>query len=222
VSRRRRRARAWGIALLVAVAALAGAAAGWLLTREERADGEAHPAGAAHSPSPSPDLIPGTPAIEADTAFVTEAELIERLRARALVVPVLGVAPDTLVPSFHDARGEAAHEALDIPAPRGTPVVAVEDGTIAKLFTSVPGGLTVYQYDPSRSFAYYYGHLDGYAEGLVEGAAVARGQILGYVGSTGNADPAVPHLHFAIFRLAPGAQWWQGEAIDPYEVLKNE
>ena len=112
------------------------------------------------------------------------------------------------------------HEALDIMAPAGTPVVAVEDGKVAKLFTSKAGGLTVYQFDPSQSVAYYYAHLQGYASGLTEGAAIRRGQVIGYVGSTGNADPAAPHLHFAIFVLGPDKRWWQGTAIDPYPVLR--
>ena len=91
---------------------------------------------------------------------------------------------------------------------------------MAKLFTSKAGGLTIYQFDRSRSVAYYYAHLQGYASGLVEGAKVSRGQVLGYVGSTGNASPAAPHLHFAIFVLGPEKHWWQGKAIDPYLVFR--
>ena len=105
-------------------------------------------------------------------------------------------------------------------APAGTPVVAVEDGTVEKLFTSEAGGLTVYQFDPSRSVAYYYAHLQGYAAGLAEGAHVMRGQVLGYVGSTGNANPDAPHLHFAIFVLGPEKRWSEGTAIDPSLVLR--
>ena len=106
-------------------------------------------------------------------------------------------------------------------APRRTPVLAVDDGMIAKLFNSRGGGgLTIYQFDPSEIFCYYYAHLDGYAPGLREGQAVRRGEIIGYVGSTGNASPDAPHLHFAIFRLTPERQWWKGEPINPYPVLK--
>jgi peptidoglycan LD-endopeptidase LytH len=142
------------------------------------------------------------------------------LIAKHLTLPVEGTKTEDLSPQFFDARGQRGHEAIDIPARRGQPVVAVEDGRIAKLFLSKPGGLTIYQFDPTSKFAYYYAHLDRYADGLAEGARVTRGQIIGYVGSTGNADPCYPHLHFGIFRLGPEAQWWKGEALDPYPALK--
>jgi peptidoglycan LD-endopeptidase LytH len=101
-------------------------------------------------------------------------------------------------------------------------VVGAQDGTIVKLFTSKAGGLTIYQFDTSQTFCYYYAHLDGYADGLQEGSRVRKGQLLGYVGSTGNASADAPHLHFAIFRLTPERQWWKGEPINPYPVLKSE
>jgi murein DD-endopeptidase MepM/ murein hydrolase activator NlpD len=148
------------------------------------------------------------------------AGVVETLRSRALTIPVRGLDAAALVPSFSQARGERVHEALDIMAAAGTAVVAVEDGTVAKLFTSKAGGLTLYQFDPSQSVAYYYAHLQGYAPGVVEGATVTRGQVIGYVGSTGNASPTAPHLHFAIFVLGPEKHWWQGTAIDPYRVFK--
>jgi murein DD-endopeptidase MepM/ murein hydrolase activator NlpD len=99
-------------------------------------------------------------------------------------------------------------------------VLAVDDGTIAKLFLSKPGGITIYQFDATSSYAYYYAHLSRYAEGLQERAAVARGQVIGYVGTTGNAPPETPHLHFAIFQLTEQKRWWQGTAIDPYPLLR--
>jgi murein DD-endopeptidase MepM/ murein hydrolase activator NlpD len=106
-------------------------------------------------------------------------------------------------------------------APRGTPVRAVEDGTIAKLFESRGGGgLTIYQFDPSETFCYYYAHLDGYALGIREGQTVRRGQVIGYVGSTGNASPDAPHLHFTIFQLTPERKWWKGEPLNPYPVFR--
>jgi murein DD-endopeptidase MepM/ murein hydrolase activator NlpD len=151
---------------------------------------------------------------------VAAGAVVERLRARALTLPVSGVTATALVPSFSQARGERVHEALDIMAPAGTPVVAVDDGTVAKLFTSKAGGLTIYQFDPAQSLVYYYAHLQGYASGVVDGAAVRRGQVIGYVGSTGNANPAAPHLHFAIFVLGPDKRWWQGSPIDPYPVFR--
>jgi len=143
------------------------------------------------------------------------------LAARRLLIPVEGVRASELRHTFADRRdgGGRPHEALDILAPRGTPVFAVDDGRLVKLFTSVPGGLTVYQFDPSGRYAYYYAHLDRYADGLKEGMALARGDLIGHVGSTGNASPDTPHLHFAIFRLGPERQWWKGTPVDPYPLL---
>jgi murein DD-endopeptidase MepM/ murein hydrolase activator NlpD len=142
--------------------------------------------------------------------------------ADTLMIPVAGVAASQLQDTFGDNRGsdgERAHEALDIMAPRGTPVLAASDGKVEKLFTSVPGGLTIYQFDPTRTWAYYYAHLDRYAPGLAEGRQLKRGDVIGYVGSTGNASEDAPHLHFAIFVLGPEKRWWQGTAIDPYPLL---
>src|SRR5688572_5106202 len=130
-------------------------------------------------------------------AALTVAGAAELLGSKDLAFPVQGH-ERALRDNFHEKRGKATHEALDIMAPRGTPVVAVEDGTIAKLFKSVPGGLTVYQFDSTGQLAYYYAHLDRYAPDLKEGATVRRGQVIGYVGSTGNAAPHAPHLHFAV------------------------
>jgi len=139
--------------------------------------------------------------------------------ADKLLVPVFGVKPAQLSDTFNDKRGLGKHEALDIPAPRGTPVIAVDDGRIAKLFRSIPGGLTIYHFDPGEKFAYYYAHLDGYAAGVAEGKQVKRGEVIGYVGSTGNANSANPHLHFTIFELGPEKRWWKGTAINPYPLL---
>lgn len=152
-----------------------------------------------------------------------DASTVARLRARDLTIPVQSVAASQLADSYLQARagGARAHEALDIMAPRGTPVMAVEDGRIAKLFLSKPGGITVYQFDGAREFAYYYAHLDRYAPGLAEGMAVRKGQVIGYVGSTGNALPEAPHLHFAIFRLGPERQWWRGTPINPFGIWRQ-
>ena len=137
-----------------------------------------------------------------------------------LMVPVQGVRPDQLHDTFGDARGsERRHEALDIMAPAGTPVLAVADGHVEKLFDSERGGLTIYQFEDTGTWCYYYAHLQAYAPGLAEGQAVERGEVIGYVGSSGNADPAAPHLHFAVFALTPERQWWKGEAINPYPLL---
>jgi len=138
----------------------------------------------------------------------------------ALTIPVQGITAAQLRDTFSEARSQGrVHEALDIMAPRGTPVLAVADGSVEKLFTSVPGGLTIYQFEPSGRYAYYYAHLDRYADGLSEKQSIRRGDVIGYVGSTGNADPSAPHLHFAIFELGPERQWWKGTAINPYPVF---
>ena len=118
-------------------------------------------------------------------------------------------------------RGSGAHEAIDIAAPRGTPVVASADGRIVKLFRSVPGGLTIYQFDPDARYALYYAHLDDYAHGLREGRPVKRGEVIGFVGTTGNAPSEAPHLHFAIFRLGPEKWWWKGTPINPFSWLNE-
>jgi murein DD-endopeptidase MepM/ murein hydrolase activator NlpD len=143
----------------------------------------------------------------------------EGLAARKLSLPVAGAKAGDLRDDYNDARGGHTHEALDIPAPRGTEVVAVEDETVAKLFTSRDGGLTVYAFDPSRTYCYYYAHLDRYAEGLAAGMTLKRGEVLGYVGTTGNAPPRSPHLHFGIFKLGADKRWWEGTPLDPYPVL---
>jgi peptidoglycan LD-endopeptidase LytH len=138
------------------------------------------------------------------------------------VVPVVGIDADTLKSTFDEARGAGArrHEAMDILAPRGTPVVAAVAGRVVKLFTSAAGGLTVYQFDVREEYCYYYAHLDAYAADLTEGQVVAKGQIIGYVGTTGNAPPGTPHLHFAIFRLGSDKHWWEGEPVDPITFLR--
>jgi peptidoglycan LD-endopeptidase LytH len=143
------------------------------------------------------------------------------LAGRDLLIPVEGVKADQLTRQFDDTRGGLRrHEALDILAPRITPVRAVEGGTIARLFYSKAGGTTIYQFDPSGMFCYYYAHLERYADGLREGQAVGKGQLLGYVGTSGNAPKDSPHLHFAIFRLTEAKHWWEGTPIDPYDVLR--
>jgi len=141
------------------------------------------------------------------------------LAARQLLMPVQGFDPKGLRDNFEEMRGLRRHEALDIMAPRGTPVVAADDGTIAKLFRSVAGGITIYQFDPAQKFVYYYAHLDRYRDGLGQGDAVKRGEVIGYVGSTGNAPANAPHLHFTIFELGPEKRWWRGKAVNPYPYL---
>jgi murein DD-endopeptidase MepM/ murein hydrolase activator NlpD len=136
-----------------------------------------------------------------------------------MIPPVRGLTLADLRDSFDEVHSGHRHEAIDIPSPKGTPVLAVVSGTVRKLFLSKPGGNTIYQFDESGVDCYYYAHLDAYATGLREGMHVGRGDVIGYVGSTGNADARAPHLHFAIFELGPEKLWWKGKAVNPYPVL---
>lgn len=204
------------IGLSFALGALVDVALTWRLHEFEPGSAETAAARRTFAPTPKPEPPPVA------TTGVTRGGDVELLRDRELEVPVEGIDGDDLHDTFSDRRGVGrTHEALDIMAPRGTPVVAVEDGTIAKLFLSEGGGgITIYQFDPSTQYSYYYAHLDRYAPGLREGQAVRRGDVIGYVGSTGNASPDAPHLHFGIFRLTPERQWWKGEALNPYDILR--
>ena len=144
----------------------------------------------------------------------------EDLLRRGLEFPVTGI-PRTLTNSFDDPRsGARLHHAVDIMAPRGSPVRAVDEGTIAKLASGGAGGTTIYQYDGDQRYCYYYAHLQGYATGLREGQKVARGDVIGYVGTTGNAPENAPHLHFAIFRLDEGKDWGNGTPVNPFPLLR--
>lgn len=139
-----------------------------------------------------------------------------------IAVPVAGINPDQLVDTFTQARagGGRVHDAIDIMAAAGTPVVAASEGVVERLFFSQGGGgITAYIRSKDGRWISYYAHMQGYAPGLVEGQKVERGQIIGHVGSTGNASPAGPHLHFAIHRMGPHEKWWQGTAINPYPLL---
>jgi murein DD-endopeptidase MepM/ murein hydrolase activator NlpD len=162
-------------------------------------------------------------AVEARTDGATPdlSEAEAELARRDLSMPVEGVAPAMLTRQFDDARGSARrHEAIDILAPRNTPVKAVENGVIARLFHSRAGGLTIYQFDPTERYCYYYAHLERYAPGLQERDYVKKGQVIGYVGTSGNAPKDTPHLHFAIFQLTADKRWWEGQALDPYDILR--
>ena len=139
-----------------------------------------------------------------------------------LTIPVSGVRREQLADTFTQARDDGArvHNAIDILAPLGTPVVAAAAGQVEKLFVSVRGGNTIYIRSPDRTLIYYYAHLDAYAPGLAEKQAVRQGQSLGTVGFSGDASPDAPHLHFEIQQTAPQAGWWQGKvALNPYPLL---
>jgi len=174
------------------------------------------PVAVATTGEPSPVAMP-PPSAEPVIGSVPSYELAER----DLVLPVQGIKPEQLTRTFSDRRGAARlHEAIDILAPLGTPVLAVEGGTVARLFLSKAGGITVYQFDPTERFCYYYAHLDRYADGLGEGHRLKKGQVIGYVGVSGNAPKNAPHLHFAVFKLTEAKRWWEGSPIDPYDVLR--
>ena len=142
------------------------------------------------------------------------------LASRNLGLPLPNLKHADLRDSFNEIRSDGKpHEATDIMAPRGTLVLAIGDGTVTKLFYSRFGGNTVYEFDPPQIYCYYYAHLDRYAPGTREGMLVHKGDVLGYVGATGDASSAAPHLHLAIFRLGPEKQWWVGTAINPFPLL---
>ena len=194
-------------------AAASGFLAGMLVMSEPRAVSPPAPERTLVAPVTPPAPVSATPTIGAD--------LPAELRQRHLTLPVQGLEAGELRDTFDEMRGGSRrHEALDILAPRNTPVLAVEDGRVAKLFLSDAGGMTIYQFDPTKTYAYYYAHLERYADGLKDGDRVERGQVIGYVGTTGNAPRDTPHLHFAIFKLTDEKRWWQGSAIDPYPILK--
>ena len=177
------------------------------------------------TPSPSPEATPSLrlPTFPLATPFPSPPATPFAgfaLGRDSLVMPVEGAKGADLRDNFDEKRGSMRrHEAIDIMAPRGTPVVAAVDGSVEKLFTSKQGGLTVYEFDRARNLCYYYAHLDRYAEGVKEGQLVHHGDRLGYVGSTGDASAEAPHLHFAIFQLGPEKRWWVGTPINPYPYL---
>lgn len=205
--------------ILTAVVTAAATSAVWLaifnLREDERTAAPAEPVATA---SRAPAAVPAKPRLAPDLAPQAD---YRALAERRLTIPVAGTMASHLMNTFGDERGGGGrqHQALDIMAPRGTPVVAVEDGAVEKLFQSAPGGLTIYQFDPTRTYSYYYAHLDRYADGLTEGKAVKRGEVIGYVGFTGNASPEGPHLHFAIFKLGPEKRWYEGAPLNPFPVL---
>jgi len=172
----------------------------------------------AETPSSSTAVTPAA-AVENPALPASVDEATGNLRGRSLLIPVQGITRNDLQNTFDDPRDKTrVHEALDILAPSGTPVLATEDGTIEKLFTSVRGGLTIYQFDPTRTYCYYYAHLDHYRPGLKEHERVSRGDVIGFVGTTGNAPKNTPHLHFSIFLLTDKKEWWEGTALNPYNV----
>jgi murein DD-endopeptidase MepM/ murein hydrolase activator NlpD len=158
---------------------------------------------------------------DSTVAGTTAAEL--DMLSSELIIPIPGVQPSDLRDTFHELRGGGTrmHEALDIMAPRGTPILSAAPGRVLKLHDSKDGGLMVYAADSSDQFVLMYAHLDHYAAGVVDGLPLQRGQVIGYVGTTGDAQPNAPHLHFAIAHPADVKLWWTGAAIDPRPLLRR-
>ena len=170
-------------------------------------------------PAPTPLTVP--PIVSAPPARgEADRKLPESGAAPHLAMPLAAMSSASLTESFYDSRDGRKHEALDLPAARGTPVLAVAEGNVAKLFTSKPGGLTVYQFDNSQKYCYYYAHLDRYQPGLKEGTLLRQAEVLGYVGTTGNANAKSPHLHFAVFEVGPEKKWWNGKPVDPLPLFQ--
>lgn len=174
---------------------------------------------------PVPHPVPAPPDLgHTASASVPQLPALPQVNAPAvmpLTLPFPDLRPGDLQDTFDQGRGNHKHEAIDIMRPRGTPVHAVVEGNIVKLFNSKYGGLTIYQFDNAGVYCYYYAHLDRYDPSLKEGTLVRAGSVIGYVGSSGDANPSAPHLHFAVFRLGPQKHWWEGTAIDPYPSLLN-
>ncbi len=162
----------------------------------------------------------GAPAVAAGAAVVS-AEDLAYLRERELLMPVAGARAAKVAGSFDDDRsGGRVHHATDILAARGTPVLAADEGRIWKVRWNALGGNTIYAVDPLERFVFYYAHLDSYRDGLLEGAAVRKGDTLGFVGTTGNAPPNVPHLHFQVARLGADRRYWAGTPVDVLPFLR--
>ena len=165
----------------------------------------------ARSKRPALATVAARPELDRDMAAAARA-----LEARRLMVPVAGARAARIPDSFHERRsGGRIHQAVDILAPRGTPVLSADDGRVIRLSRSSLGGITVYAVDGEERFVYYYAHLDRYRDGLAEGTKVAKGEVIGYVGTTGNAPKDTPHLHFQVMRLDDPARWWDGTPLDP-------
>jgi peptidoglycan LD-endopeptidase LytH len=229
---RTRKARVWPLAAVVGSFFAGVLVDGWLRTHGPPQPAE--PLVEAAPPSVSapggsrmsaaPPSAPGEVRVPAPSNRVSAPVATSgNIPPQRLRVPIDGSNPESWKGGFEERRGAGSrgHEAVDILSPRNTPVHAVEAGTIAKIFESKQGGHTVYQFSADGRLVYYYAHLERYADGLHEGQPVAAGDVIGYVGTSGNAPPNTPHLHFAVFELGPDKRWWQGHAIDPYLVFKR-
>jgi peptidoglycan LD-endopeptidase LytH len=171
--------------------------------------------------SPSPATPSAAPSLSASPINNPSPLTMPPSQAN-LIVPVLGVKPDQLRDTFADARSEGrVHDAIDIAAPHGTPVIAAADGSIVKLFPSERGGTTIYQLSTDGRYVYYYAHLDRYAEGMAVGHFAKQGETIAYVGDTGNAGAGNYHLHFSIALIADPKRYWEGTNVNPYPLLRH-
>ncbi|MBU6367298.1 MAG: M23 family metallopeptidase [Gemmatimonadetes bacterium] len=194
--------------------ALLGACAGGGATREIVA-----PPTPAPVPRPARRDLPATPRHpEPLQPGITDDDL-DALWARQLMVPVHGMAVADVTNTYPARRGRRIHGALDLLAPKGTPVVAADDSVIGRMYTSALGGIVIYAFDPAGRFVYYYAHLDRYRRGLAVGDRVSKGEVIGYVGTTGNAARTLPHLHFQVMTRGRGRSWWDGPYLNPYPYL---
>jgi murein DD-endopeptidase MepM/ murein hydrolase activator NlpD len=183
-----------------------------------------YPAPVASAPEAAtrPVVLAGAPTKPGRNA-VSEEEAVDYLLGRGMEIPVAGRTVKDLEDSFDAGRdGGRTHRALDILAPRGTPVLAADSGRILRISENHLGGNTVYTTDPQERIVYYYAHLDAYQPGLVQGMTIARGDTLGFVGTTGNAPKDTPHLHFQVMRMPADGKYWDGEAINPYPLFLLE
>ena len=181
------------------------------------------PAAPVSDQSPAAQSAEETPPPQTDQASATPPPVNNSfVGTLKLIIPVAGVKPDQLLDTFADARSEGRiHDAIDIPAPAGTPVLAAADGEIVKLFPSERGGTTIYQLSSDRKLVFYYAHLQRYADGLVVGKFVKQGDVIAYVGDTGNAGVGNFHLHFSISIVADPKRYWEGTNINPYPLLRQ-
>jgi murein DD-endopeptidase MepM/ murein hydrolase activator NlpD len=234
----------WRTLLVIAIGLAAVVAIVWYINQRRRPDGSNVPVikqepsvgkveessptqtPALPSPSPTPSGQPDefgvatpSPSVESSTHPDLTPSFVGKLK---LIVPVQGVRTDQLLDTYSDARSEGrVHDAIDIPAAAGTPVVAAADGEIIKLFQSERGGTTIYQLSSDRKLVYYYAHLQGYAPGLAAGTSVRQGEVIGFVGDTGNAGTGNSHLHFSIAIVPDPNRYWEGTNINPFPILRG-
>jgi murein DD-endopeptidase MepM/ murein hydrolase activator NlpD len=175
--------------------------------------------------APTPSLPPephqtAIPTLATAAIVSTSSSGTDYLRERQIIVPVANAPLNKIENTFDDPRdGGRVHRAVDILAPRGTPILSADDGYVLRLSTSALGGICLYAADAEGRLVYYYAHMDHYHESMADGRRLAKGDTIGFVGTTGNAPKDVPHLHFQVMRMPADGHYWNGEPINPYDVL---